>query len=244
MNLTHVSLFSGAVDGMSVAAEMAGFKTIAVCEIDQYCQQILHKNNPGAFIFGDVTQIIGLPKVTLLTAGIPCQEHSDVNKRKTGDNFEWSHTIRIIRRSNPDWVVIENVNGILNTIHEEICVDLETSGYEVETYNIPAVAVGAPHERYRVFIVANSCSKPVAQTNKTISSIGKERNPWENDMRSTWGTLPGTYWGIHQPPVCGVDDGLATRFYKDRMKALGNPVCPQQVYPILKCIADIENSIT
>lgn len=241
--LTHISLFSGAVDGMSVAAEMAGFETVVVCEIDSYCQKVLQKNNPGAFVFGDVTQIVKLPKVTVLSAGIPCQEHADVNKRKTGDNFEWSHTFRLIKASKPSWVVIENVNGILNTIHEEICIDLESEGYEVETYNIPAVAIGAPHERYRVFIVANSSSEPVAQADKTFRTFGKEWNPWQNASRSAWGTLLGTYWSVHQPPVCGVDDGLATRFYKDRVRALGNPVCPQQVYPIFKGIAIIESML-
>lgn len=240
MMLTHISLFSGSVDGIGIAAKMAGFKTILLCEIDEYCQKVLRKNNHGTFIVGDVTQIYNLPKATVLSSGIPCQQHSSANKKRSGDNFEWMHTKRLIEQSNPNWVVIENVNGILTTIHEEICIDLESCGYEVETYNIPAVAVGAPHERYRVFIVANSSRKPIAQTDKAISSIRKERNPWENDLRSPWGSLPGTYWGTHKPPVCGMDDGIGDGLYKNRMKSLGNAVVPQQAYPIFKAIADIE----
>lgn len=240
MELTHISLFSGAVDGISVAAEWAGFRNIIVCEKDEYCREILKKNNHGTIIYDDVLTMPTLPHATLLSAGIPCQQHSDVNKGKTGDDFEWNATKTRIKECKPHWIIIENVNGILNTIHEKICIDLESQNYEVETYNIPAVAVGAPHERYRVFIVANSCSEPVAQADKAIGPIGKERNPWQNDLRTAWGTLPGTYWGIHKPPVCGVDDGLTQRFYKDRMRALGNPVVPQQVYPILQAIADIE----
>ena len=238
--LTHISLFSGAVDGIGIAAEWAGFETIILCEIDEYCQQVLRKNNPGTLIYEDVTTMPRLPHATLLSAGIPCQEHASVNKKGTGDDFEWNETKKRIRESKPDWVIIENVNGIINTIHDSICADLEEQGYEVATYNIPAVAVGAPHERYRVFIVANSCSKPIAQTHKIISTIRKERNSWENDLRSAWGALPETHWGTHKPPVCGMDDGIAERFYKDRLKALGNAVVPQQVYPILKCIAEIE----
>jgi DNA (cytosine-5)-methyltransferase 1 len=238
--LTHISLFSGGIDGIGIAAEWAGFKTIIQCEINEYCQMVLKKNNPDALLHKDVTQVFKLPKANLLSAGIPCQEHASVNKKGSGSNFEWSHTIRLVRQSKPNWVVIENVNGILNTIHEEICTDLETSGYEVQTFNIPAYTVGAHHERYRVFIVGNSDSEPVTQTNQAIMSCGEERNPWENITRSTWGSLPGTYWGTHKPPVCGVVNGLAERFYKDRVKAIGNAVVPQQIYPILKCIAEIE----
>jgi len=238
--LTHISLFSGAVDGIGIAAEMAGFKNVILCEKDEFCLKVLKKNNPDSIIYDDVVTMPILPSATLLSAGIPCQEHASVNKKGNGDDFEWNHTRKRIGESNPKWVIIENVNGIKNTIHEQICCELEEDGYEVETYNIPAVAVGAHHQRYRIFIVGNSSSEPITQADKTIGTIGEKWETWDNDMRSAWGSISSTYWGTHKPPVCGVVNGIAERFYKDRMKSIGNCVVPQQVLPILKAIALIE----
>lgn len=244
MELTHISLFSGAVDGIGIAAKKSGFKNIILCEKDEYCRKVLRKNNPDSIIYDDVVTMPHLPHATLLSAGIPCQQHASVNKEGNGDDFEWMHTRSRIKESKPKWIIIENVDGIKNTIHDKICTELETDGYEVETYNIPAIAFGAHHQRYRIFIVANSCSKPIAQTNTAFGSFGDEWYPWKNDMRSTWGSLSGTYWGSHQPPVCGMANGITTRFYKDRMKALGNCVVWQQVYPIVKGIQLIELMIS
>lgn len=238
--LTHISLFSGAVDGIGIAAEWAGFETIIQCEKDEFCRKVLRKNNPSSTIYDDVVTMPRLPLATLLSAGIPCQEHSDANKGKTGDVFEWKETRKRIKESKPSWVIIENVNGILNTIHEKICDELAEEGYEVATYNIPAFATGAHHKRYRIFIVGNTNSEPITQTDTSIVSGRSKWNPWQDVTRSAWGSLPGTYWGTHKPPVCGVANGIAERFYKDRMKALGNAVVPQQVYPILKIISEIE----
>lgn len=237
--LTHFSLFSG-IGGIDLAAEWAGFETVGQCEWADYPTKVLEKHWPDVPRWRDIRDVRHIPKMTLLTAGIPCQEHSSVNKKRTGDLFEWQQTHRIAKESHPDWILIENVNGILTTAHDSICDDLEREGYEVQTYNYPALAVGAHHERYRVFIVANTSGESITQTNKTASTIREERNAWEDDLRCAWGSLRGTYWGTHKPPVCGVVNGIADRFYKDRMRSLGNMVVPQQVYPILKAVADIE----
>jgi DNA (cytosine-5)-methyltransferase 1 len=80
--------------------------------------------------------------------------------------------LRVIREVQPTWVVGENVYGLVNwnegLVFEEVSVDLENEGYEVQPYILPAVSVGAVHRRDRVWFVArknasytdsNGCNK-------------------------------------------------------------------------------------
>jgi DNA (cytosine-5)-methyltransferase 1 len=62
--------------------------------------------------------------------------------------------LRVIQEFHPTWIIGENVAGIINLALEQVCTDLEDSGYEVQPFVIPAVAVNAPHRRDRVWIVA------------------------------------------------------------------------------------------
>jgi DNA (cytosine-5)-methyltransferase 1 len=83
-------------------------------------------------------------------------------------------------------------------------------------------------------------SKPKPQKNKTVSTIGSK---WEARKSSSWkyrGTTSGDHWENDQPTVCRVDDGISKRLDKSRLKALGNAVVPQQIYPIFKYIMEIE----
>ena len=65
--------------------------------------------------------------------------------------------LRVIREFEPTWVIAENVRGLLTlqqgVVFEQVCVDLEASGYEVQPLIIPAVAVNAPHRRDRVWFI-------------------------------------------------------------------------------------------
>lgn len=76
------------------------------------------------------------------------------------DRAIWPEMLRVIQVCKPTWVIAENVGGLLTIddgmVFEQVCVDLETSGYEVQPFIIPACAVNAWHRRYRVWIIANS----------------------------------------------------------------------------------------
>ena len=81
MNNTHLSLFSG-IGGLDLAAEWAGFRTVAFVERDKYCQRVLAKHWPGVPIYDDVRTLTaerlradGIA-VDVICGGFPCQDIS------------------------------------------------------------------------------------------------------------------------------------------------------------------------
>lgn len=100
--------------------------------------------------------------IDLLTGGFPCQPFSQAGKRRgTEDNrYLWPEMLRVIQLAKPHWVIAENVRGLLTLqggmVFEQVCFDLEASGYEVQPFIIPAVAVNAPHRRDRIWFVAHA----------------------------------------------------------------------------------------
>lgn len=157
---THVDLFSG-IGGFSLACEWAGVQTIAFAEIDKYASRVLQRHWPNVRNYGDVR---GLPSLSawLLTAGVPCQPASVAGKRKgaADDRWFWPQTLAVVENGSYEWLLFENPTGILSLNDglefERICVALESKGYEVQPLVIPACAVGAPHRRDRVWIMAHS----------------------------------------------------------------------------------------
>ncbi|PHC14400.1 DNA (cytosine-5-)-methyltransferase, partial [Bacillus toyonensis] len=102
---------------------------------------------------------------------------------------------------------------------------------------------GAPHQRYRTFIVGHSNDKSKLQANPRVVPFRSKRQPRQNITGINRGTLSRTYWEENQSAVCGMDDGTATRLDEDRLRFLGNAVVPQQIYPIFEAIAKIEGLV-
>lgn len=256
MKLTHLSLFSG-IGGLDLAAEWAGFETVGQCEFADYPTKVLEKHWPNVPKWMDIRTLTkesfydrtGLQTVDVISGGFPCQPHSVIGSRKAeaDERHLWPEFVRVIRSLRPRFVVGENVNGILSTIHESVCTDLEAEGYEVRTFCVPAYAVGAHHERYRVFIVGISESEPGLQADSKTDTNGAQQEAWSDALLEPWNYLPGAYWSVHKPPVCGMADGIPAwmggyKQYKERMTCYGNAVVPQQAYPIFKVLAKAEKS--
>ncbi len=162
--IKHMGLFEG-IGGFSLAAHWAGWDTPVMVEWNKYCQAVLQKNFPHASIFGDIHEFDGRPyagQIDIITGGFPCQPYSHAGLRKGNDDDRalWPEMLRVIREVGPRWVVGENVAGLVSMdggrVFCGILADLENAGYSTETYIIPAVGVGAPHERCRVWIIAHS----------------------------------------------------------------------------------------
>jgi len=172
MELSVLDLFSG-IGGFSLGLESTGkFKTIGFCEKDKFCQKVLQKHWPDTPIYEDIKKLDGTKiKADVITGGFPCQSISIAGKQKgkNDDRFLFPEMLRVIKETQARWIIGENVQNLLNISNGEILQgihnDLETIGYEVQTFSISASSQGAWHKRSRVWIVA-------ANTNTRLS-IGK-----------------------------------------------------------------------
>ena len=162
--MKHIGLFEG-IGGFSLSAQLVGWETIAWCEWDAFCQTVLKYHFPHATPHSDIrtTDFTGYHgKIDILTGGFPCQPYSTAGKRKGTDDERhlWPEMRRAIREISPRWVVGENVGGLISwnggLVFEQVQVDLEAEGYEVQAFVLPACGVDAPHKRDRVWFVAHS----------------------------------------------------------------------------------------
>ena len=155
------SLFAG-IGGIDLGLERAGMTCAWQVEIDPFCQKVLAKHWPEVARYEDIREV-GADKLTpvdLICGGFPCQPHSLAgNRQASGDERDlWGEMFRVICEVKPRWVLAENVPGLLSSeagrFFGRVLRDLASVGYDVEWESIPAAAVGAPHRRDRVFIVA------------------------------------------------------------------------------------------
>jgi len=157
-----LDLFSG-IGGFSLGLERAGMKTVAFCEIEPFCRAVLRKHWPDVPIYEDVRTLTGdtlradgiVPDV--ICGGFPCQDISVAGK---GAGIEgersglWREYARIIGEIRPRYVIVENVAALLGRGLARVLGDLAALGFDAEWHCVPASAVGAPHRRDRLWIVA------------------------------------------------------------------------------------------
>lgn len=159
-----LSLFAG-IGGFDLGLERAGMQTVAFCEIDPFARRVLAKHWPEVPCHDDVRTLSadwlaenGLwPDV--ICGGFPCQDVSRAGKRagitgeRSGLYRELVRTIRVVR---PRYAIVENVAALLADGMGDVLGDLAESGNCVEWDCVPACALGAPHQRDRVWIVAHA----------------------------------------------------------------------------------------
>ncbi len=186
--MTHGSLYSG-IGGWLLAARWAGIENVFTCEIDKFCNKVLDKHFPETERNYDIKETnFEKYSVDILSTSDPCQPFSFAGKRggKADDRFLWLETIRVIREIKPSYVVFENVLGFISMAFETVASDLETEGYTVESFIIPACAVGAWHRRNRLWIMAYSGDRSnrtrPGPEEKTESVQGKYRETGRSGM--------------------------------------------------------------
>ena len=163
--LTTVDLFSG-IGGFARGLEATGhFRTTCFVEQDPYCQAVLKHHWPDVPILDDIknAKAFDFPDVRpdLVCGGFPCQPFSQAGRQRAQDDPRhlWPEMLRVIRELRPTWVVGENVVGLIKLGLDEVLTDLEGEGYATRTFNLPACAVGAPHIRQRLWIIAHADSQ-------------------------------------------------------------------------------------
>ena len=157
-----LDLFSG-IGGFSLGLDAAGLETAAFCEIEPFCRAVLKKHWPDVPCHEDITKLDGkqYEGIDIICGGFPCQDISVAGKgaglagKRSGLWFEY---LRIIKEAKPRYVLIENVSALRSRGLEEVLRSLAEIGYDAEWHCIPASAVGAPHRRDRVWLVAYSRS--------------------------------------------------------------------------------------
>jgi DNA (cytosine-5)-methyltransferase 1 len=160
MQLTFGSLFAG-IGGFDLGFERAGFECRWQVEIDNYATKILEKHWPKVHRQRDIRKCnaSNLERVDCIIGGFPCQDISYAGRgagldgERSGLFFE---AIRLVRELQPRAIVLENVAALLTRGLDRVLGTLAEIGYDAEWHCIPAAAVGAPHIRDRVFVIAYS----------------------------------------------------------------------------------------
>ena len=192
--MRHGSLFSG-IGGFDLAAQWMGWTNVFHTEWNEFGQKVLKHHFPNSISYHDIIKTdysIHRNDIDIITGGFPCQPFSLAGKRKGTDDerYLWHEMLRAIQQIQPTYVVAENVRGLLTIdggmVFEQVCVDLEAEGYEVQPVLLPAAGVNAPHRRDRIFIVAysNKCDdRRTSRADETASR--KERLSERHQVRQS-----------------------------------------------------------
>ena len=174
MTLTVGSCFAG-IGGIDLGLDAVGMDIRWQIEKDEYCRSVLAKRFPGVPCYGDIEEVDvdELEKVDVVAGGFPCTDLSVAGRREgiggKGSGL-WVSMLRVIRAVKPEWVVVENVPGLLSAVDVRgerggamgtVLRDLAESGFDAWWDRISARSLGALHRRERIFLVAKSNGSPV-----------------------------------------------------------------------------------
>lgn len=232
--LNGLDLFSG-IGGLTIALE-PWVRPVAYCENDRYATAVLLSRMqdgslPLAPIWDDVRTLSGgmVPgPVDVVYGGFPCQ---DISRIGTGLGLRgkrsglWSEYKRIICEVNPKLVFVENSDALNRNGLSAILKDFSDIGMDARWGCLSACAVGAPHTRNRMFILAHSKSLD-GEIRLGTRETGKREIPEKRyrEMRQNWmDTISRN---------AGSGAGVPNRV--DRLKSLGNAVVPLQAREAFK----------
>ncbi len=163
MTLTSVEICTGA-GGQALGLEHAGFKHLAVVEVDPHACATLRANRPE----WGVTEMNLLHDwdasdydcVDLLAGGVPCPPFSKAGRQLGADDERdlFPRALELARELRPKAVMLENVRGLLDPMfrqyREGVEWQLSEMGYTASWRLLNASDFGVPQLRPRVILVA------------------------------------------------------------------------------------------
>ena len=193
--------------------------------------KVLEHRFPGVPNLGDISAVdwSAVESVDILIGGFPCQDVSAAGLRAgIADGTRsglWAMFAKAIAALRPKAVVIENVRGLLSAqAHRAmepdnavvgggtdgpvlraagaVLGDLADLGYDAQWVTVSAASVGAPHERFRVFILAVATN-----TDDAADAEGGGR-PCLDD-RTSCAPARGEWGGIARGSAGGAPESVA-----------------------------------
>ncbi|MBM3216251.1 DNA cytosine methyltransferase [Candidatus Poribacteria bacterium] len=206
--MTFASLFTG-IGGFDLGLERAGLVCRWQCESDANCAKVLTAQFKVP-LYKDVRDITGgEPTADLVCGGFPCQDLSVAGRRKGlagAASGLWFEFQRVLAAHRPEWVLIENVPGLLSSNggrdFAEVLSGLEELRYGVAWRVLDSQHFGVPQRRRRVYIVGHLGDGRAASVlfepqsmSRHVTSRGHERGPG----RAVSATLTGNAGGGNRP---------------------------------------------
>lgn len=226
--INHISLCTGygGID-LGLRRVLPSLRTIAYSEIEAFAvENLLARMEAGQLEAAPIwSDLKSFPwesfrgVVDILSGGYPCQPFSAAGLRKGTEDPRhlWPFITEGIQVVRPRLCFFENVEGHISLGLREVIADLESLGYQTAWGVFSAAEVGAPHQRRRVFILADSLRER-GQLSIEREQSAKQMSGSESKTWRAWRGWPT------QPGVCRSNDGAPNRV--DRLRLLGNGVVP------------------
>ena len=239
--LRLLDLFSG-IRGFSIGAQATGrFETVAYCERDTHAVKTYPKD---AIVHADITLLTAdqVGPVDAICAGFPCQDASIANVAGAGTNGErtglFREVIRLAGDLRPRVILLENVPELLNRGFGDVLGALAEIGYDAQWDCISSSALGGPHKRERLFIVAYPERKgragSLSERSLFVSAL-EAFSKYGNPALDEWAAL------VRSEPVLSCVDGLSLAAERRKLKQYGNAVYPLKATLILDAWMEASN---
>ncbi|MDD4913243.1 MAG: DNA cytosine methyltransferase [Sideroxydans sp.] len=196
-----IDLFSGA-GGMSVGASMSGIDVRYAVELDKHAAATFELNHKSTTLLNqDIRKVTAAQfrnlvkkKQKVIFGGPPCQGFSTSNQKNRDmdnpNNWLYKEYVRLVGEVRPDWIVFENVKGLLETENgfflDAVLDGFKELGYTTSHFVLNSADFGVPQKRNRLFIIGSlhgveiDKPKPTVKKYRTVKDAISDLPELEN----------------------------------------------------------------